>query len=57
VKVRWKGEKEEGEEKSGSSSKGVDLKAGIEKAREEAEEGSKEVASRTRTKDLWGDGE
>jgi hypothetical protein len=35
----------------------VDLKAGIEKARGEAEEGSKEGASRTRTKDLWGDGE
>jgi hypothetical protein len=40
----------------GSSDK-VDLKAGIEKAREEAEEGTKEGSSRTRTKDLWGDGE
>jgi hypothetical protein len=57
VKVRWKGEKEDGEEKSASSSREVDLKAGIEKAREEAEEGSREGASRTRTKDLWGDGE
>jgi hypothetical protein len=57
VKVRWKGEKEIGEEKSASSSREADLKAGIEKAREEAEMGSREGASRTRTKDLWGDGE
>ena len=35
----------------------VDLKSGIEKAKKDAEEGSKEGASRTRTKDLWGDGE
>jgi hypothetical protein len=35
----------------------VDLKSGIEKAKEDAEEGSREGASRTRTKDLWGDGE
>jgi hypothetical protein len=40
-----------------SENAGADLKAGIEKAREEAEEGSREVSSRTRTKDLWGDGE
>jgi hypothetical protein len=35
----------------------ADPKAGVEKAREEAEEGSREVSSRTRTRDLWGDGE
>jgi hypothetical protein len=35
----------------------VDLKGGIEKAKEETEEGSREASSRTRTKDLWGDGE
>jgi hypothetical protein len=35
----------------------VDLKTGIGRAKEEAEEGSREVSSRTRTKDLWGDGE
>jgi hypothetical protein len=35
----------------------VDLKSGIEKAKKDAEEGSREGASRTRTKDLWGDGE
>jgi hypothetical protein len=40
-----------------SENAGADLKAGIEKAREEAEEGSREVSSRTRTKDLWGDNE
>jgi len=42
-------------ETSENASAGADLKAGIEKAMDEAEEGSREGASRT--KDLWGDGE
>jgi hypothetical protein len=51
-------EKQKSEARSETSENaGADLKAGIEKAREEAEEGSREVSSRTRTKDLWGDGE
>jgi len=55
MKVRWKGEKGDGEENPTNPSIGADLKAGIEKAMDEAEEGSREGASRT--KDLWGDGE
>jgi hypothetical protein len=44
-------------EPSENANAGAELKAGIEKAREEEEEGSREVSSRTRTRDLWGDGE